>query len=151
MGPPCTWHVSMWIFCSFFLVFTCVFPLLQMWVPADDNSPKLMKMVSCKPYIYVWWLFLVKNCKTWWSKTTRTVNTYRTLVTAYSELAADVTRTSPRLHAAAYGMSRFKRKSAKAKITPGNKEIRVGQASQKTISNYKHLKWFTRGPFKTPI
>ena len=27
-------------------------------------------MVSCKPYIYVWWLFPVKNCKSWWSKMT---------------------------------------------------------------------------------
>ena len=40
-------------FVHFNLVFNCVFPLLQMWVPADDNSPKLMEMVSCKPYIYV--------------------------------------------------------------------------------------------------
>ena len=37
--------------CAFFLVFTRVFSLLQMWVPADDNSPKLMEMISHKPYI----------------------------------------------------------------------------------------------------
>ena len=39
------------IFCAFFLMFTRVFPLLQMWVPADDNSPKLVEMISYKPYI----------------------------------------------------------------------------------------------------
>ena len=37
--------------CAFSLVFTRVFSLLQMWVPADDNSPKLMEMISHKPYI----------------------------------------------------------------------------------------------------
>ena len=42
------------IFCAFFLVFTCVFSLLQMWVPANDNSPKLVEMISHKPNIYVW-------------------------------------------------------------------------------------------------
>ena len=37
--------------CVFFLVFTRVFSLLQMWVPADDNSPKLVEMISHKPFI----------------------------------------------------------------------------------------------------
>ena len=40
--------------CAFFLVFTRVFSFLQMWVPVDDNSPKLVEMISCKHYIYVW-------------------------------------------------------------------------------------------------
>ena len=39
------------IFCAFFLVFTCVFSLLQMWVPAKDKSPKLVEKISHKPYI----------------------------------------------------------------------------------------------------
>ena len=45
-------HLGVDLLCIF-LVFTCVFSLFQMWVPADDNSSKLEEMISHKPYIYV--------------------------------------------------------------------------------------------------
>ena len=55
-SPVCS---DMWVLlvsemsqcCAFFLVFTRVFSLLQMWVPVDDNSPKVVEMISHKPYI----------------------------------------------------------------------------------------------------
>ena len=50
-SPPCMWHIWVAVFCGFYRVFSCVFPTLQMWVPADDNSPKLVEMISHKPYI----------------------------------------------------------------------------------------------------
>ena len=40
-----------WIICSFLCVFTSVLPEMQLWVPADHNSPKLVELVSYKPYI----------------------------------------------------------------------------------------------------
>ena len=39
------------VFCAFYHVFYCVFPALQIWVPTDDNSPKLVELISYKPYI----------------------------------------------------------------------------------------------------
>ena len=40
-----------WIICVFLYVFTCVYARMQQWVPADHNSPKLVELVSYKPYI----------------------------------------------------------------------------------------------------
>ena len=38
------------IFCVFFPVFTYVFFILHLWVPAYHNSPELMELISYKPY-----------------------------------------------------------------------------------------------------
>ena len=43
-----------WIICAFLCVFTCVYARMQQWVHADHNSPKLVELISYKPYIYVW-------------------------------------------------------------------------------------------------
>ena len=51
VGHPCKWHFWVAVFCAFHRVFSCVFPALQMWVPADDNLPKIMELISYKPYI----------------------------------------------------------------------------------------------------
>ena len=51
----------LWFYC----IFTCVFLVLQMWVPADDNSPKLVELISHKPYNYIWWLNIMKRCRIW--------------------------------------------------------------------------------------
>ena len=40
-----------WIICVFLCVVTCVCAQMQQWVPADHNSPKLVELVSYKPYI----------------------------------------------------------------------------------------------------
>ena len=53
------------IFCAFLvrsLVFSFVFNL---WVPAKHISPKLMELISYKPYNYVWWLFIIESCRSW--------------------------------------------------------------------------------------
>ena len=42
------------VFCVFMLRLMLVFPLFRVWVPANQESPKLVELVSIKPYNYVW-------------------------------------------------------------------------------------------------
>ena len=42
------------VFCVFMLRLVLVFPLFRVWVPANQESPKLVELVSIKPYNYVW-------------------------------------------------------------------------------------------------
>ena len=43
------------IFCAFVLRLSSVFGLFRVWVPTIQESPKLVEMVSNKPYNYFWW------------------------------------------------------------------------------------------------
>ena len=42
------------VFCVFLLRLVLVFSLFRVWVPANKESPKLVEMVSNKPYNYFW-------------------------------------------------------------------------------------------------
>ena len=42
------------VFCMFMLHLMLVFPLFRVWVPANQESPKLVEPVSIKPYNYIW-------------------------------------------------------------------------------------------------
>ena len=42
------------IFCVLVLRLVFVFFLFHVWVPANQDSPKLMEFVRVKPYSYVW-------------------------------------------------------------------------------------------------
>ena len=42
------------VFCVFMLRVMLVFPLFRVWVPANQELPKLVELVSIKPYNYVW-------------------------------------------------------------------------------------------------
>ena len=42
------------IFCAFVLCLSSVFALFRVWVPAIQESPKLVEIVSIKPYNYFW-------------------------------------------------------------------------------------------------
>ena len=42
------------IFCAFVLRLSSVLALFRVWVPAIQESPKLVEMVSIKPYNYFW-------------------------------------------------------------------------------------------------
>ena len=42
------------VFCVFMLHLMLVFPLVRVWVPANQESPKLVELVCIKPYNYVW-------------------------------------------------------------------------------------------------
>ena len=44
-----------WIFCAIVLHLLSVSALFWIWVPAIQESPKLVEMVSNKPYNYFWW------------------------------------------------------------------------------------------------
>ena len=52
-----------WIFCASVLRLLSVFALFRVWVPANQESPKLVKMVSIKPYNYFWCLKVMKGCR----------------------------------------------------------------------------------------
>ena len=43
-----------WIFCVLVLRLVYVFTLIQVWVPAIQESPKLVEMIRNKPYNYFW-------------------------------------------------------------------------------------------------
>ena len=51
------------IFCAFVLRLSSVFVLFRVWVPAIQESPKLVEMVSIKPYNYFWCLKVMKRCR----------------------------------------------------------------------------------------
>ena len=42
------------IFCVFLLRLVLVFSLFRVWVPANQESPKLVELVSFMPYNYIW-------------------------------------------------------------------------------------------------
>ena len=42
------------VLCVFMLRLMLVFPLFRVWVPANQESPKLVELVSIKPYNYIW-------------------------------------------------------------------------------------------------
>ena len=54
-----------WIFCAFVSRLLCVFVLFRVWVPAIQDSPKLMEMVSNRPYNYIWCSNVMKRCRSW--------------------------------------------------------------------------------------
>ena len=54
-----------WIFCSSVLRLLFVFALFQVRVPAIQESPKLVEMVSIKPYNYFWCSKVMKRCRSW--------------------------------------------------------------------------------------
>jgi len=51
------------IFCAFVLRLSSVFALFRVWVPTIHESPKLVEMVSIKPYNYFWCLKVMKRCR----------------------------------------------------------------------------------------
>ena len=51
------------VFCVFLLRLMLAFSLFRVWVPANQESPKLVEMVSNKPYNYIWCLNVMKRCK----------------------------------------------------------------------------------------
>ena len=53
-GPPFVCVTQRWIFYAIVLCLLSVFSLFRVWVPAIQESPKLVEMVSNKPYSYVW-------------------------------------------------------------------------------------------------
>ena len=50
-----------WIFCAIVLRLLSIFALFRVWVPAIQESPKLVEMVSIKPYNYFWCLKVIKK------------------------------------------------------------------------------------------
>ena len=52
-----------WVFCAVVLRLLSVFALFRVWVPAIQQSPKLMEMVRNKPYNYFWCLKVMKRCR----------------------------------------------------------------------------------------
>jgi len=51
------------VFYASVLRLSSVFALFQVWVPAIQESPKLVEMVSIKPYNYFWCLKVMKRCR----------------------------------------------------------------------------------------
>ena len=51
------------IFYAFVLRLLSIFALFQVWVPAIQESPKLVEIVSIKPYNYFWCLKVMKRCR----------------------------------------------------------------------------------------
>ena len=51
------------IFCAFVLRLSSVFALCRVWVPAIQESPKLVEMVSITPYNYFWCFKVMKRCR----------------------------------------------------------------------------------------
>ena len=43
------------VFCVFLLCLVLVFSLFRIWVPANQESPKLMELIRIKSYNYFWW------------------------------------------------------------------------------------------------
>ena len=43
------------VFCVFMLRLVLVLSLFRVWVPANQESPKLMELIRIKPYNYFWW------------------------------------------------------------------------------------------------
>ena len=43
------------VFCVFVLRFVLIFSLFHIWVPANQESPKLVELIRIKPYNYFWW------------------------------------------------------------------------------------------------
>ena len=52
-----------WIFYVLVLHLVYVFTLIQVWVPAIQESPKLVEMIRNKPYNYFWCLKVMKRCR----------------------------------------------------------------------------------------
>ena len=52
-----------WIFYASMLCLLYVFILFHVWVLANHNSPKLVELISHKPYNYIWWLNIMKRCR----------------------------------------------------------------------------------------
>ena len=42
------------VFCVFLLCLVLVFSLFRIWVPANQESPKLVELIRIKSYNYVW-------------------------------------------------------------------------------------------------
>ena len=51
------------VFGVFLLHLVLVFSLFRVWVPANQESPKLVELIRIKSYSYVWWLNIVKRCR----------------------------------------------------------------------------------------
>ena len=51
------------MFCVSLLRLVLVFSLFRVWVPANQESPKLVEIVSNKPYNYIWCLNVMKSCR----------------------------------------------------------------------------------------
>ena len=51
------------IFCAFVLRLSSIFALFRVWVPANQESPKLVELIRIKSYSYVWWLNIMKRCR----------------------------------------------------------------------------------------
>ena len=51
------------VFCVFLLCLVLVFSLFRIWVPANQESPKLVELIRIKSYNYVWCLNITKRCK----------------------------------------------------------------------------------------
>ena len=43
------------VFRVFILRLVLVFSLFRVWVPANQESPKLVELIRIKPYNYFWW------------------------------------------------------------------------------------------------
>ena len=43
------------VFRVFMLHLVLVFSLFRVWVPANQESPKLVELIRIKPYNYFWW------------------------------------------------------------------------------------------------
>ena len=54
-----------WIFCAFVLRLLLISSLFHVWVPVNQESPKLVEMVRNKSYDYFWWLNVMKRCRSW--------------------------------------------------------------------------------------
>ena len=52
-----------WVFCAIVSRLLYVFALFRVWVPAIQESPKLLEMVRNKPYNYFWCLNVMKRCR----------------------------------------------------------------------------------------
>ena len=53
------------LFCAFVLRLLLISSLFHVWVPAIQESPKLVEMVRNEPYSYVRWLNVMKRCRSW--------------------------------------------------------------------------------------
>ena len=52
-----------WILCAIMLRLLSIFVLIRVWVPAIQESPKVMETVRNKPYNYFWCLKVMKRCR----------------------------------------------------------------------------------------
>ena len=51
------------VFCVFLLCLVLVFSLFRIWVPANQESQKLVELIRIKSYNYVWCLIDRKSCE----------------------------------------------------------------------------------------